>query len=119
MPPHVASLINAVTLLVMSGWGYLSGGSPTALIPAGFAIALLACLPGVKSANKVIAHIAVVLTLLLVFALFKPLIGAIGRGDALAILRVGLMLGSSVLAVVFFVKSFIDVRRQRTVAQDG
>ncbi|MEM6274354.1 MAG: hypothetical protein AAF735_03845 [Myxococcota bacterium] len=115
MKPHIASLVNAAVLIAMSAWAYLSSDSPspTALIPAAFGVVLLALYPGIKSANKIVAHVAVVLTLLLVFALFMPLRGAVGRGDALAILRVGLMLAATVVALVAFIKSFIDIRRQR------
>lgn len=114
MKPHIASLINAVALIAMSVWGYFSGGSPTAFIPAAFGIGLLACQPGIKSHNKMIAHIAVGLTLVVLLALFMPLLGAIKRGDTIAILRVGIMMVTSILAMVFFVKSFIDAKKART-----
>jgi hypothetical protein len=115
MKPHVASLINALVLIGISLWGYFGSDkpSPTAFIPAGFGVALLACLPGVKSHNKVVAHIAVLLTLIVLVALFMPLKGAIGRGDTMAIIRVGVMMLSTVVAMIFFVKSFIDARKSR------
>ena len=64
----------------MSGWGYLSSASPspTALIPLFFGVALLLCYPGIKKENKIIAHVAVLLTLIVLVALFMPLKGAIG-----------------------------------------
>ncbi len=115
MKAHTASLINAVLLIVLPLWGYLSSETPskTALIPAGIGIILLVMNPGVKKENKVIAHIAVLLTLLILIALIKPLMGAVGRGDSLAILRLALMIISTALAMVFFVKSFIDARKRR------
>lgn len=114
MTAHTASLINAVVLIGCSAWAYLAGaGSMTALIPAGFGIALIACHPGVKVQNKVIAHVAVLLTLVVLIALVMPLRGAIGRGDGVGILRVVLMMATSVFAMVFFVKSFIDARKSR------
>ena len=115
MKAHTASLINAVLLIVLPLWGYLSSETPskTALIPAGIGIILLAMNPGVKKENKVIAHIAVLLTLLILIALIKPLMGAVGRGDGLAILRLAVMIVSTALAMVFFVKSFIDARKRR------
>ena len=115
MKAHTASLINAVLLIVLPLWGYLSSDTPskTALIPAGIGIILLAMNPGVKKENKVIAHIAVLLTLLILIALIKPLMGAVGRGDSLAILRLAVMIISTALAMVFFVKSFIDARKRR------
>ena len=115
MKAHTASLINALLLIVLPLWGYLSSETPskTALIPAAIGIILLAMNPGVKKENKVIAHIAVLLTLLILIALIKPLMGAFGRGDGLAILRLAVMIISTALAMVFFVKSFIDARKKR------
>ena len=114
MKAHTASLINAILLIVLPLWGYLSSDtpSPTALIPAAIGVILLALNFGVKKENKVIAHIAVLLTLLILIALIKPLMGAIGRADTLAIGRLGAMIISTALAMVFFVKSFIEARKK-------
>ena len=73
--PALASLVNALTLIIFGAWGYFAStdGSITALIPVVFGIALLAMNKGVKNENKVIAHIAVVLTVLILFGLLKPL----------------------------------------------
>ncbi len=115
MKAHIASLINAVLLIAMSAWGYLASEdpSPTALIPTVIGVALLAMNPGIRKENKIIAHIAVVLTLLILFGLVKPLTGAMGRGDSLAVMRVIIMIISTVFALALFIKSFIDARRKR------
>ena len=115
MSAYTASLTNAVLLIAMSAWGYLAAASPsfTALIPAAFGVLLLLCASGVKAQNKVVSHIAVVLTLIILVALFMPLRGALGRDDPMAVLRVGIMLASTVLALVFFVRSFVEARRAR------
>lgn len=115
MTAHFASLLNAIVLIGCSAWAFLTAevGSLTMLIPAAFGIVLIACYPGVKVQNKVIAHIAVVLTLVVLLALITPLRGAIGRGDELSIFRVAAMMLTSLLALVAFVKSFIDARRSR------
>lgn len=115
MPAHIANLINALLLIAVSAWAYFTSATPslTALIPAGFGLVLLACSPGVKSEHKVISHIAVVLTLVVLVALIMPLKGAIIREDTMAMIRVGVMMLGALLAMVFFVKSFIDVRRNR------
>ncbi|MEM6907778.1 MAG: hypothetical protein AAF494_03785 [Pseudomonadota bacterium] len=115
-----ANLINAAVLCVMPVWAYLASSDPslTALIPAAFGVALLICQPGVKAENKVIAHIAVLLTLVVFVALFMPLNGAIGRGDPLAIGRVALMLVTSLVALVAFIQSFIAARKARQAAQE-
>ncbi len=115
MKAHTASLLNAITLIIMPVWAYFSSLSPsyTALIPAIFGVVLIACYKGVKIENKVIAHIAVLVTLIIFLILFMPLSGAIGRGDFPAIVRLVLMIGTSALAIVFFIKSFRDARKAR------
>ncbi|MEO1335629.1 MAG: hypothetical protein AAFV29_08285 [Myxococcota bacterium] len=115
MNAHLASLINAISLVALGAWGYFGSATPsaTALIPVGVGVLLLACAPGVKKENKAVAHIAVLLTLLILFGLIKPLTGAIGRADSAAILRVGVMLATTVLAMVAFVQSFIAARKSR------
>ncbi len=118
MKAHTASLINAVLLIVLPLWGYFSSETPsiTALIPAFIGVLLLAMNYGVKKENKIIAHIAVVLTLVILFGLITPLKGAIGRGDTLAIGRIIVMILSTIMAMIFFVKSFIDAKKRRVQA---
>ena len=118
MKAHVASLVNAVVLIGFGLWGYLGSETPskTALIPVVFGVVLLFLYRGVKKENKIVAHIAVLLTLLILGGLVKPLTAAIGREDGMAIMRVSVMLLTTVVALVFFIKSFIDVRRARKLA---
>ena len=115
MKAHIVSLIHAVALIGLGGYGYLSSDNPsvTALIPVVFGVLLLAMNNGVKKENKVIAHIAVLLTLLIIIGLIKPLTGAMGRGDSAAVARVATMLVLGVLAMVSFVRSFIAARKAR------
>ncbi len=119
MKAHTASLINAILLITLSAWGYFSSETPsmTALIPTFFGIALLAMNKGVKNENKVIAHIAVLVTLLMVFGLIKPLMGAMDRGDNAATIRVAVMLVSTLFAMIFFVRSFIQARKNRAKSE--
>jgi hypothetical protein len=118
MKAHTASLINAVILIGFGLWAYLGSDTPskTALIPVVFGVVILSLYKGVKNENKIVAHIAVLLTLLILGGLVKPLTAAIGREDGLAIVRVSVMIISTLLALVFFIKSFIDVRRARKQA---
>ena len=115
MNAHKASLINAILLITLSLWGYFSSETPsiTALIPAFVGAILIAINNGVKKENKVIAHIAVVLTLVILFGLIKPLLGAVDRSDNLAILRVLIMIISTIMAMIYFIKSFIQARKNR------
>lgn len=115
MTPGNVSLLNAVVLIALGLLGYFSSDSPspTAFIPVAFGAVLLVCNPGVRNNNKVIAHVAVLLTLILLLALAMPLKGAIGRGDGAAIVRVGIMIATTALAMGVFIKSFIDVRKAK------
>lgn len=119
MKPHIASLINAILLITLPLWSYFTSKAPsmTALIPTFIGVVLLLCNPGIKSENKIIAHVAVLLTLLILFGLIKPLMGAIGREDSLAIGRVVVMMISTVVALVTFIQSFIQARKNREAAE--
>ena len=44
---------------------------------------------------------------------FKPLTATIGRGDAMAIMRVVVMMLTSTGALAVFIKSFVDARRAK------
>ena len=96
MKAHTASLMNALILIGFGLWAYLGSDTPskTALIPVGFGVVILSLYKGVKKEDKIIAHIAVLLTLLILGGLVKPLTAALGREDGLAIARVGVMIGS-------------------------
>lgn len=118
MKPFQANLLNAIILIVMGLWGYLGADkpSPTALIPVAFGVLFLIVTPPFRKENKIVAHVVVLLTFLLIIALFMPLLGAIGRDDSLGVFRVGMMIASSIFAMVIFIKSFIDARKSRNQA---
>ena len=117
--PYQISAINAVSLIGLGSYGYIRSDSPsiTALIPVIFGVLLLLMNSGIKSENKLIAHIAVTLTLVILFGLAMPLLGAIGRSDTYAILRVSVMVITTVVSMVFFVKSFIEARKNKDASQ--
>lgn len=114
-----ANLLNAAVLIIMGLWGYFGSDTPsmTALIPSIGGVLLLLMNNGIKTENKVIAHIAVVLTLLLVLALAMPLKGAIGRSDTMAMVRIGAMMITGILAMVAFIKSFKAARLAREAGE--
>jgi hypothetical protein len=114
---HITSLINALSLIILGFIGYQAGGSATALIPVGFGVVLLILVPGVKKEQMVPAHLAVLLTLIVAIALFKPLSAALGRDDGAAVIRTSIMLATSVMALICFIKSFVVVRRARKATQ--
>ena len=116
MKAHTTSLISSVLLIAMSAWGYLSSATPsiTALIPLFFGVALIFCYPGIKNENKIIAHVAVLLTLIVLVALFMPLKGAFGRDDSMmAIIRISIMLIGTAMSLTGFIRSFIVARKNK------
>jgi len=113
-----ANLLNSIVLIGMGLWGYFdTNQAPTALIPVGFGVVLLLLSRGVARENKVIAHIAVVLTLLVLIAIIaKPLMSALADGGILKIFRVSAMVLTGILAMVAFIRSFIAARKAREAA---
>ena len=113
-----ANLINALALCLLPIWAYLESPEPslTAFIPLGFGVALLLCHPGVKSENKVIAHIAVLLTLVVFAALFMPLSSRLDGSDPLGLARVLVMMVTSLVAMIAFIGSFRAARKAREAA---
>ena len=99
----------------MSAWGYIDTNSFTALIPAFFGVILL--LLGTMLTNeklvKLSAHLVVLFTLLILLALvIQVLPGVVERGGV-GLIRVLLMITSSSIAMIIFIKSFIDNRKSR------
>lgn len=109
-----ANLLNSFSLIFLGFWGYyntLPEGpeSMTVFIPVVFGIALLLCNSGIKKENKLVSHIAVILTLLILVALCVRLPKAEGNLDQY---RVIAMIITSGIAMITFIKSFIAARRK-------
>ena len=114
MKPHKISFVNAVTLISFGLWGYIDVDySPTALIPVVFGVIILVLNSGLKKENKMVAHVVVLLTFLILFGLVKPLMSAIEGDRIMGITRVSLMMLSTIFALVVFVKSFIANRSKK------
>ena len=111
-----ASLINAIVLIIMGAWGWQATGSNTALIPVAFGVILALLNNGIRKENKVIAHIAVVLTLLILVGIVRPFTSALEDNDTMGLVRTGLMILTTVIALIYFVKSFIDARKNRAAS---
>jgi hypothetical protein len=112
MTAHTASLLNALVLIALSSWAYLSSSfetpSWTVLIPTYIGIVLLACYPGIRSGNRIVTWLAALITLLTLFALFRPLMSVLVRDDTPGLIRVSIMMATTAMALIFFVKGFID-----------
>ena len=109
-----ANLLNSICLIGMGLWGYFELSAPTAFIPVGFGVMLLACHSGVKAQNKVVAHIAVLLTLLILVALCGMTLPKKIDAGGTGLLRVLSMVVTSALSMVLFIKSFIDARKNKS-----
>ena len=107
-------LLNSFVLVVFGIWGYFVGGSFTALIPFVFGLILLLLYKGVKNEDKVLSHIAVMLTVIILIALIaQPLKAALSSGDAGRIFRSSMMVLTSALATTTFISSFIKARKSK------
>jgi hypothetical protein len=115
MKPFLINAINASVLIIVGLLGYFGSDTPsvTALIPVFAGVILLLLVKSMKDGNRVVAHIVVTLTLLLLIALIKPLTGAINRNDPGAVIRVVIMIVTNLVALVIYIKSFVDARRNR------
>ena len=123
MKTYQANLLNATMLIVMPIWAYLTfegtvekpEQSITAFIPLFFGIILLISNKGLKNENIVIAHLAVVITLIALIGLTMPFKAAIYESRILSMIRVGAMLLSGIFAMITFVKSFVKARQKNSV----
>jgi len=123
MTAQKMNLINALTLIVLGLWGYIAVSNYklativsfehwTALITVLFGIILLLCNKGIHNSNKAIAHVAVVLTLLVLIALVgKRLPISIEQGGV-GLFRVLVMSLCSFIAFIAFIRSFIENRKK-------
>ena len=113
MKTYQANFLNSIVLIIIGLWGYFEVVSPTALIPVFFGLVLLLCNGGVKKENKVIAHIVVLLTLLLLVALVGMRLPKSLDSGGLGLIRVIAMISTSTIAMVIFIKSFIANRKNK------
>lgn len=115
MKTHIASISNAIILIIFGSWGYLASNTPsvTALIPVAIGLLLLLLYKGIKNEKKIQAHIAVVLTVIVFIGLLKPFHANLGGENKFAIFRVSLMLFSTLTAIIAFFKSFSAARKNK------
>ena len=109
------NLINSIALISMSAWGYVDTNSFTALIPSFFGIILL--ILGTMLTNeklvKLSAHLVVLFTLLILLALVVQVLPGVVERGGVGLIRVILMISTSSIAMIIFIKSFIDNRKTR------
>ena len=108
-----ANLLNAVTLVGLGFWGYKVSGSNTALIPVAFGIILLVLTNSIRNHNKAVAHAGVVLTLLILIALIGMRLPKSLEAGGPGLYRVLAMIATGLIAMFYFIKSFIDARKAK------
>lgn len=109
------NLINSIALISMSVWGYIDTNSFTALIPAVFGVILI--ILGTMLVNeklvKLSAHLVVLFTLFILVALVVQVLPGVVERGGIGLIRVILMISTSAIAMIIFIKSFIDNRKSR------
>lgn len=120
MKPTTMNNMNAVVLILSGLYGYFGVAaadghhSPTALIPAAFgALFLILGLFWARS-PKVISHVVVVLTLVLLIMCGMRFLKT-NDWDAKKFIFLICLL-SNAIALLVFIKSFVDVRRKKDKA---
>ena len=108
-----ANFINSITLIIFGLWGYIDSNSMTALIPVGIGFTLGGFTNGIKKGNKLVAHLAVLVTLIILLALIGMRLPKSLDQGGIGLIRVILMILTSSTALVYFIKSFINNRRTK------
>jgi len=123
MTAQKMNLIHALTLIALGLWGYIDVSNYklatiisfehwTALITVFFGIILLLCNKGIRNSNKAIAHVAVVLTLLVLIALVAKRLPISIEQGGVGLFRVLAMSLCSFIAFITFIRSFIANRKK-------
>ena len=111
MNAHKSNFINSIVLIALGIWGYLDTGSISALIPVGFGTVLIACSNGLKNQNKIVSHLCVLFTMVILIALIGMRLPKSLESGGIGLLRVLVMISTSSLAMIYFVISFINARK--------
>ena len=114
MKTYQINFFNALVLILVGLWGFIDVDySPTALIPVFFGVILLLCSNGVKNENKVIAHVAVLFTLLILVALVGMRLPKSLESGGAGLFRVIIMIITSSVSMISFIQSFIAARKNK------
>ncbi len=107
MTAPTANLINAAALITLSLWAYVANGmsSETTLIPVAFGLLLLGHHLWLKGGSRVALALVTILTLIIAYALWTPLSSSINKGEALPIIRVGIMMSTSIFALIMLARA--------------
>jgi len=116
MKPVTINALNALVLIAAGLYGYFGVAaadghhSPTALIPAAFGLLFIILGLFWAKAPKVVSHIVVVLTLVLLVMCIMRFVKVDGWNEKKYIFLACIL--SNAIALIVFIKSFIDARRK-------
>jgi|TARA_B110000495_G_scaffold202822_1_gene224109 hypothetical protein len=98
----------------MGLWGFLDVSSLTSLIPSLFGVLIFSCFLLSNKDKKfklIFSHVAIALTLLILFALIGTRLPKSIEDGGFGLLRLLIMIGTSLLSIFIFIKSFLDARK--------
>lgn len=117
MKPASANLLNAFILIAAGFYGYAmvpkadGAFQLEALIPAGFGVLLLILYTTMAAGNRVVSHIAVMITLVLLIAAIWKFAGSAEWNPRKYIILIIII--SNAIAMLFFILSFINARKNK------
>lgn len=97
---------NGIILIALGVFGYVTSGSPTALIAPAIGVILLILSIPVKKENSVAAHIGVGLTGLTTIMFF--VVGAMRSNTIIIIMAV-----VTLISLIFYISDFIKRKKER------
>ena len=114
MNTKTANFINSISLILMGLWGFIDVSSVTALIPSIFGVLIFICYilsRKNQKLNLIFAHIAVLLTILILIALIGTRLPKSLDEGGLGLIRLIIMISTCSFALIVFIKSFIESRK--------
>jgi len=123
MKTYQANLLNSLTLIIVGLLGVFANNpdllpdlklvEKTPFIPVFFGVILLLSNKALKHKNKIIAHIVVLLTFMILVALiYLTMPNQVNDKDIDGAYRVLAMINTSFLAMITFIMSFISNRKK-------
>ena len=116
MTTKTANIINSISLVLMGIWGFIDVSSPTALIPLVFGVLIFICYllsQQSKKLNLIFAHVAILLTILILFALIGTRLPKSIDEGGVGLVRLIIMIGTCTFSIFIFFKSFIEARKNK------
>lgn len=111
MTNYIVMILNAVILIAIGIYGYITSGSGTALIAPAIGVVLFILAFPVKNNNPTVTHIAVGLTGLAMIMFF---VTGFMRSNLLVIL----MATATLIAFIYYIMDFLTRKKEREAKED-